>query len=119
MVMLTCGHVPWPTSNTALSKRPIVFHHTSDLHHHDKTMSPHFDDVQADLRANPEKKWGFVIFRCTYGDDAAWERMISRLNTQAKSSLELENASDLFPRIDWEVQENPAWDEVGPAFIKQ
>jgi hypothetical protein len=82
-------------------------------------MSPHFDDVQADLRANPEKKWGFVIFRCTYGDDAAWERMISRLNTQAKSSLELENASDLFPHIDWEVQENPAWDEVGPAFIKQ
>jgi hypothetical protein len=81
--------------------------------------SPHFDKVQSDLRADPDKKWGFVIFRCTYGDDAAWERMMSRLNTQARDSLELQGASDLFPRIDWSVQENPAWDEVGPKFIKQ
>jgi hypothetical protein len=45
--------------------------------------------------------------------------MMSRLNTQARNSLELEGASDLFPRIDWAVQENPAWDEAGPKFIKQ
>jgi hypothetical protein len=82
-------------------------------------MSPQFDEVQSDLRANPDKKWGFVIFRCTYGDYAAWVRMMSRLNTQARDSLELQGASDLFPRIDWAVQENPAWDEVGPKFIKQ
>lgn len=81
--------------------------------------SPHFDEVQSDLRANPDKKWGFVIFRCIYGDDAAWERMMSRLNSQARNSLDLQGASDLFPRIDWAVQENPAWDEVGPKFIKQ
>lgn len=63
--------------------------------------SPHFDEVQSDLRANPDRKWGFVILRCTYGDDAAWERMMSRLNTQARNSLDLQGASDLFPRIDW------------------
>lgn len=50
-------------------------------------MPPHFDEVQSDLRASPEKKWGFVICRCTYGDEAAWERMMSRLNTQAEKKL--------------------------------
>lgn len=82
-------------------------------------MSPHFDDVQADLRANPETKWGFVVYRCTYGDNAAWEHMMNRLNIQARASLESEDAADLFPRIDWAVQENPEWDEAGPEFIKR
>ncbi|KAJ8118108.1 hypothetical protein OPT61_g833 [Boeremia exigua] len=100
-------------------ERPTNFGDLLHPHCYDGTMSPHFDEVLSDLRANPEKKWGFVIFRCTYGDDAGWERMIRRLKTQAKISLDMEGASDLFPRIDWEAQENPAWDEVGPKFIKQ
>ncbi|XPS72466.1 hypothetical protein M3J09_004631 [Ascochyta lentis] len=60
-------------------------------------MSPHFDLIQADLRANPETKWGFVVYRCTYGSDAAWEHMINRLNIQARNSLAHEDAADLFP----------------------
>ena len=64
-------------------------------------------------------KWGFVVYRCTYGDDAAWERMMNWLNIQARISLESENAADLFPQIDWTVQENLEWDEAGPEFIER
>lgn len=31
-------------------------------------------NVRELLEENPESKWGFVIYRCTYGDDAAWDR---------------------------------------------
>jgi hypothetical protein len=82
-------------------------------------MSPHFDDVAAHLRAHPDTKWGFVVYRCTYGDDPAWDRMMNRLNTQALSNLTSCNAADLFPAIDWAVQENPAWDNARAALIKQ
>lgn len=82
-------------------------------------MSPHFDEVQADLRADPQIKWGFVVYRCTYGDDTAWARMMDRLNRQAQRSLESEGAGDLFSQIDWAVQENLEWDEAEPDLIKQ
>lgn len=26
------------------------------------------------LEKDPESKWGFVVYRCTYDDDAAWDR---------------------------------------------
>lgn len=65
--------------------------------------SPHFDDVKADLRTNPDKKWGFVVYRCTYGDDSAWSRMMSRLRTQSQRNLKTHDAEDLYPRIDWAV----------------
>lgn len=63
-------------------------------------MSPHFDDVVATLRADPQARWGFIIYRCTYGDDTAWARMLSRLNVQTRDRLTTEGASDLFARID-------------------
>jgi hypothetical protein len=81
--------------------------------------SPHFEDVKEDLRTSSNKKWGFVVYRCTYGDDSAWERMMSRLKMQSLLNLRNHDAEDLYPRIDWAVQENPLWNGANPAFVKE
>lgn len=81
--------------------------------------SPHFDKVKEHLRTNQDEKWGFVVYRCTYGDEESWERMMDRLRIQSRENLTCHDAMDLFPRIDWAVQENSLWDGASPALVKQ
>jgi hypothetical protein len=52
------------------------------------------------------RKWGYVIFRCTYGDDASWERFMTYLQAKARIGLESEGAEDMYEQIDWTVQED-------------
>jgi hypothetical protein len=56
------------------------------------------------------KKWGWVIYRCTYGDDAAWHQFIERLHAYHTEEVlgDRFNAEDLVPSYDWIVQEDPA-----------
>ncbi|KAH6616356.1 hypothetical protein C7974DRAFT_416501 [Boeremia exigua] len=82
-------------------------------------MSPHFDEIKAHLRANPALKWGFVVYRCTYGDDPSWTRFLRRLDTQTRANLRAHDAEDLYPRVDWAVQQDPAWDGASAAVIKK
>lgn len=100
---LKCTHVQQICNTTAVAKMP----------------SPHFDQVKEHLRTHPDEKWGFTVYRCTYGDNEAWERMMSRLRLQAQLNLEARGEEDLYPRIDWAVQENPTWDGEKPAFVKE
>lgn len=39
-------------------------------------------------------RWGFVIYRTTYGDDAAWERYLEVLKLTARHSL-MESGDDV------------------------
>lgn len=39
--------------------------------------------------------WGFVIYRCTYGDDAAWEECLERLNASMRDDMQCYNGLDL------------------------
>ncbi|KAF2715346.1 hypothetical protein K504DRAFT_457523 [Pleomassaria siparia CBS 279.74] len=59
--------------------------------------------VREFLNKDAANKWGFVIYRCTYGDDDAWNRFMKHLDERTRLNLETYNASDLFSRIDWSV----------------
>lgn len=72
-----------------------------------KPPSP-LEELVERVRNNPDAKWGFVIYRCTYRDDAAWEQFMQRLKLQARLNLEADGAGDIFAHIDWNVQEDPA-----------
>lgn len=53
--------------------------------------------------------WGFVMYRCTYGDDDAWSRFIGRLDRQRDHMLrEYCKAPDLIDSYDWHFQEDTA-----------
>lgn len=60
--------------------------------------------------------WGFVIYRCTYGDDSAWLSFMDRTNGRRGAfptfKYGVEDPDDHTPnglarRLDWRVQEDP------------
>jgi hypothetical protein len=53
------------------------------------------DRIQDELEENGHRVWGFVIYRCTYGDDAAWEECLERLNASMRDDMQFYNGLDL------------------------
>ena len=62
------------------------------------------------------RTWGFVIYRCTYEDESAWERFMERLNrhrdglpTHTWTVVDPDDPIpwDLMKQLDWRVQEDP------------
>jgi hypothetical protein len=72
------------------------------------------------------KKWGWVIYRCTYGDDSAWQQFLQQLTDYQTQEVlrRRNNADDLVPSYNWIVIEDPATldgatkDEVRRRFKK-
>jgi hypothetical protein len=53
-------------------------------------------------KANKER-YGFIIYRCDYSDDAQWERFMAYLKNQTRRGMESENSLELYDRMDWKV----------------
>lgn len=54
---------------------------------------------------------GFIVYGCTYGGDARWARLMTRLNTYKDHILpELYHKPDLADSLDWSVQEDSSVD---------
>lgn len=75
--------------------------------------------IRSMLQNNPEAKYGFVVYRCTYSNNAKWERFMQYLTAQAKSALEVEDATDLFEKLDWNVQEDSGLEGIGVAGVRR
>jgi hypothetical protein len=58
------------------------------------------------LKRNPDLRWGFVIYRCTYESDSDWAHFMDLLNTRVRLNLEEEGGLDLLDRLDWCVQDD-------------
>jgi hypothetical protein len=53
------------------------------------------------------QKWGFVIYRCTYEDDSAWDRFMHRLNARKDAVLkDVYDDKHLAYHLDWNVQQD-------------
>ncbi|TLD20779.1 hypothetical protein PspLS_08663 [Pyricularia sp. CBS 133598] len=53
--------------------------------------------------------WGFVIYRCTYDDDALWSEFISLLKIQARAELESKWSLNALERhLRWTIIEDRA-----------
>lgn len=53
------------------------------------------DKIQDQLHYDGHRVWGFVVYRCTYGDDAAWQAFLERINASIRDSLEFYHGLDL------------------------
>lgn len=65
------------------------------------------------------QKWGFVIYRCTYSDDSAWERFMHHLN--ARKDAMLKDTYDdawLAEHLDWNVQQDPSLDRASKTEVR-
>lgn len=66
------------------------------------------------------RRWGFVIYRCTYGDDVAWSRFLDHLNKRKDYVLEdCYCTPELAASIDWNVQEDPALDGASKDEVRR
>jgi hypothetical protein len=75
--------------------------------------------IRTFLERNPAAKLGFVVYRCTYTSDADWDRFMNFLNTQTKTSLENAEMGDLFPRVDWNVQQDASLDGASFEVVRE
>lgn len=53
------------------------------------------DQIQDQLHDDGHRIWGFVVYRCTYGDDAAWQSFLERIHKSARHSMEYYHGLDL------------------------
>lgn len=53
------------------------------------------DRIQDQLLEDGHRVWGFVIYRCTYGDDDAWETCLERIHTTVRRHMGFYNALDM------------------------
>jgi hypothetical protein len=67
-------------------------------------FSIHFNPQSA---SKPDHKFGFVIFRTTYGDEYSWDRFMIYLNAQARARMIEDGYADQIPNLDWNVQSSP------------
>jgi len=56
------------------------------------------DRIQEQLDEDGHHVWGFVVYRCTYSDDAAWEIFLERINASIRDSMEYYNGLDLLDK---------------------
>ncbi|KAI6980533.1 hypothetical protein KC332_g9468 [Hortaea werneckii] len=53
------------------------------------------DKIEDQLRHDGHLIWGFVLYRCTYGNDGAWKTCVKRLNESIRGSMRFYNGLDL------------------------
>ncbi|KAL2004628.1 hypothetical protein VTN00DRAFT_3364 [Thermoascus crustaceus] len=66
------------------------------------------EDSITDDKLKKNVSWGFVVYRCTYSDDGAWQQMLQLIRDGVKSSLEAEGRMDLLPRHELIVMDDKA-----------
>lgn len=65
------------------------------------------DKIRYDMETFTQTKWGYVVYRCTYGDDKLWEELMQFLKDNARRDLEESKAMDLWDSLDWKVVSDP------------
>ncbi|KAF2495512.1 hypothetical protein BU16DRAFT_391586 [Lophium mytilinum] len=81
-------------------------------------------DIRARLRSLKHNKWGFIIYRCTYTSDSAWNLLMERLHEGAREALEESDSLDLLAMLDLTVRDDQSRfdgatkDEVRKHFLE-
>lgn len=63
-------------------------------------------DLSLHLKPTGHSYWGFVIYRCAYGDDAAWARLVSAIKQCTQENLEYYGSEDLMDSLNLSIRED-------------
>lgn len=71
------------------------------------------------MRQTGFHEWGFVIYRCAYGDDDLWDRYIAALKADVYEGLDHNGRGSLEPFVRWTVvQDREALDGAPKALVR-
>lgn len=62
--------------------------------------------IRTSLEKYKLKQWGFVIFRCTYGSQEAWDKFLTLAKQDAHDHFEWRGMEDVYDSITWTVIED-------------
>ncbi|KAJ6092404.1 hypothetical protein N7467_004373 [Penicillium canescens] len=88
----------------------------------DPTMSSDFNEadlVEKLLKEDGFTTWGFVIFRCTYHNDADWENFMARMVGAVSEDLKGSNGLDLLDTFAPTVLEDPSFEGATVATLRE
>lgn len=66
-----------------------------DMHTQNNTA----DNIERYLEEDGHRKWGFVIYRCTYENNSDWEEFMARLRYRIRNTLEFYNGLDMMDSL--------------------
>ena len=76
------------------------------------------DNVERQLQEDGHKIWGWVIYRCTYGNDEEWAEFMRRLTYYIENTLRDNNALDMLPSADYHVfEDRDQFDGAHPSAV--
>ena len=96
--------------------KPSANSHTT---HPIPSSMPDIDSIRHYLTTYPGSTVGFTIYRLTYSDDDAWTRYMAHLNKRVRLNLEEDGDADIFPHIDWDVQEDPSLQDATDSTVRE
>jgi hypothetical protein len=77
------------------------------------------DNIERYLQRDGHRKWGFVIYRCTYDSDANWQEFMARLYQQVAKTLQFYNGLDLMESLDLRVFDDPSlFDDASTSAVR-
>jgi hypothetical protein len=80
---------------------------------------PNIDSIRHYISTYPGVKVGFTIYRLTYSDDDSWTRYMHHLNERMRLNLSEDGDDDIFPHIDWDVQEDPSLQDADDETVRK
>ncbi|KAK3946799.1 hypothetical protein QBC32DRAFT_356491 [Pseudoneurospora amorphoporcata] len=99
---------------TLSSIRPRLHRHLTlptqlSLRTPQRTMSSAASAIHTDLEGMPSlDKWGWVIYRTTYGNDDAWARFRARVERESRASISRSDAPEIADKLEWTWVEDAA-----------
>ncbi|TPX13482.1 uncharacterized protein E0L32_006212 [Thyridium curvatum] len=89
-----------------------------DLPLQDTSFSPLAHTING-MKRTSHHEWGFVIYRCAYGDDAAWQRYLDLLKASVAETLDILGRDVLLgPILVWTVVEDQGLDQATPEDVR-
>lgn len=66
------------------------------------------------------KYWGYIVYRCTYGDDAAWSAFIDHLREEARYDVKYVGHEEMMDSLNFAVRDDPSlFQGASKAFVRQ
>lgn len=78
------------------------------------------DNIERFLQEDGHRTWGFVIYRCTYESDEAWDQFLKRLRHQIQLALRAYNGLDMMDSLSLTVVEDRSLlDDASTSVVRE
>jgi hypothetical protein len=76
--------------------------------------------IKRNLNQDNHDRWGFAIYRCTYGDDAAWERFKDIIATRAQKEIRKLGEPEILDKLELTIfEDREIFDNAKTDFLRE